>query len=118
MPKRIPFPHTIEQGTTKPASALPSERSEGSRPINVMIVGDSHIVRSGLRKILEGQASICVLGEIGLKQARTDSISNQSPDLILIDLDSRGADALGLISALRDRFETLAVLLMIELADH
>jgi DNA-binding NarL/FixJ family response regulator len=59
-----------------------------------------------------------VQGEITVKQATAESISNYSPDLILIDLDSRGADALGLISSLRERFEALAILVMIELRDH
>jgi DNA-binding NarL/FixJ family response regulator len=114
----MPVPHTIEHGKAKASFAPLSEKIECNSPIKVVIVGDNHIVRSGLGKILEGEASICVQGEITVKQATAESISNYSPDLILIDLDSRGADALGLIRSLRDRFEALAILVMIELEAH
>jgi DNA-binding NarL/FixJ family response regulator len=53
-----------------------------------------------------------------VKQAKIEGISSHAPDLILIDLNSRGEDSLGLIGAFRDRFETLPILVMIELGDH
>lgn len=84
--------------------------------MKVLIIGDSHIVRSGLRRILESHS--IVLGDVSVKEASVGSISHYSPDLVLIDLDSRSADVLECIGALHNACEKLAVLVIIELADY
>ena len=73
-------------------------------------------MRSGLRRILESHS--IVLGDVSVKEASVGSISHYSPDLVLIDLDSRSADVLECIGALHNACEKLAVLVIIELADY
>jgi len=90
---------------------------QGTHTIKVFIVGDSHITRSGLRRILEFQATIRVVGEIGVKQVTTDTISRQGPDIILIDLDPRAADVLTFIGAMNASTK-VALLILSDLADH
>src|SRR5688572_32159245 len=91
MPIKTQNSYTIEQGFSN------FERNDR---INIFIVGDSHIVRSGLRRILDNEPTIHVLGEVSCKQANVELISDQSPDLLLLDLDSRAADVLGFLGAL------------------
>ena len=91
---------------------------QGTHTIKVFIVGDSHITRSGLRRILEFQATIRVVGEIGVKQVTTDTMSRQGPDIILIDLDPRAADVLTFIGAMQNASIKVALLILSDLADH
>jgi len=121
MPKRNAKRYTIEQNHPKSVTGSRDgavERNERNDPITVFIVGDSHLVRSGLRRILESQSAICVLGDVSVRQASVDSISHYSPDVVLIDLDARVTNVLELIGALHDASEKLAILVLIELGDH
>ena len=87
--------------------------------IRVLIVSDSHIMRSGLRRILESQASIRVLGDVSVEMASTaDTMLHQHPELVLIDLDPRGNDALGFIGTIQKTSKVSAVLVLSDLADH
>src|SRR6187455_1387428 len=93
-------------------------RVEDSGLINLLIVSDSHITRAGLRRILDSQANIRVLGDISLeKTSVVDTLLRQRPDVILVELDSRGNDALGFIGKQALKKE-LAVLVLSDLADH
>jgi DNA-binding NarL/FixJ family response regulator len=85
--------------------------------IKVFIVGDSHIMRSGLRRILEREADIHVLGDGSLRETKIESLSNRPIDLVLIDLDPRGADVLGFIGSLHGTADDLPVVGMVELSD-
>jgi len=87
--------------------------------IKVLVVSDSHIMRSGLRRIIESQASIRVLGDVSVEMATAaDTILRQHPELVLIDLDPHGNDALAFIGTIRKTFIDSAVLVLSDLADH
>jgi DNA-binding NarL/FixJ family response regulator len=93
-------------------------RVEDSGLINLLIVGDSHITRAGLRQILDSQPNIRVLGDISVEKASViETLLGQRPDLILVELDSRGTDALGFIGKQALKKEC-AVLVLSDLADH
>src|SRR4029453_12060447 len=100
MPKRNAKRYTIEQNHPKSVTGNRDgtvERSERNDPITVFIVGDSHLVRSGLRRILECQSAICVLGEVSIGLANVESILHDSPNVVLIDLDARAINVLELV---------------------
>jgi len=86
--------------------------------IKVFIVGDSHIVRSGLRKIIETQGTARVLGEVSVRQASADTIAGHNPDLVIVDLDPRSTDPLGFIGAFHEALDNIPVLVLGDLADH
>ena len=91
---------------------------QGTHTIKAFIVGDNHITRSGLRRILEFQARIHVVGESGVKQVTTDIIFRHGPDIVLIDLDPRGADVLTFLGAMHHASPKVALLILSDLADH
>jgi len=95
-----------------------SDGSEESLMANIFIVGDSHITRSGLRRILETQTAVRVLGELSVKRATAEAILDHRPDVVLVDLDSHGADVLGLIGALVEVTGAAAILVLSDLTDH
>lgn len=85
----------------------------------VIIVSDSHIMRSGLRRILESQAGIRVLGDVSFERtSAADTILRQRPDLVLIDVDPRGNDVLGFIGTIQTTLKNASVLVLSDLADH
>jgi DNA-binding NarL/FixJ family response regulator len=70
----------------------PDMKRETSQPIRALIVGDSHIMRSGLRQILESRSNVLVLGELKIgNMNELDVFRGQHPDIVLIDLEPNGA---------------------------
>jgi DNA-binding NarL/FixJ family response regulator len=92
-------------------------RNHHSHTSKVFVICESHIVRSGLRTILEAHA-INVIGEESITRSSSDTICRYHPDVVLVDLDRRAPDALMLISALCKSSEHPAVLIVADLADH
>ena len=93
-------------------------KKETSQPIRVLIVGDNHITRSGLRQILESQSNMLVLGDITIGNvSELDVYSEQHPDIVLIDLEPDGADALAWIRKVKQRLIGTAILVIGDLGD-
>ena len=88
-----------------------------SQTIKALVICESHIFRSGLRTILEAHG-VQVVGEESITRSSADTICRQRPDVVLVDLDRRGPDALMLIGALCKLSEHPAVLIVADLADH
>jgi len=89
-----------------------------SQPIRALIVGDNHITRSGLRRILESQSNMLVLGEIQIGNVKElDVFRGQHPDIALVDLDPHGADALAWIRKIKQRLVGTEVLVISDLGD-
>ena len=95
-------------------------RTNARRPISVLIVTDNHIIRSGLRQILDSETSIQVFGEVSVEQAiALEIIPGRHPDVILVDLDYRGNDALCFIENLRSLLKKdSGILVLSDLADY
>lgn len=88
------------------------------QPIRALIVGDNHITRSGLRLILESQSNILVLGEMKIGNVNgPDVFCGQHPDIVLIDLEPNGADALSWISKVKKRLISTVCLVISDLGD-
>ena len=92
-------------------------RNQHSPARKVFVICESHIVRSGLRTILEAHA-INVVGEESITRSSADTICRYHPDVVLVDLDRRAPDALMLITALCKSSERPAILIVTDLADH
>ena len=93
-------------------------KNETSQPIRALIIGDSHIMRSGLRRILESKSNMLVLGEIKLGNVNElDVFRGQHLDIVLIDLELHGDDALACIRKVRQHLIGTAVLVIGDLGD-
>lgn len=94
-------------------------RKQDSDPVRVLIVSDSPIIRSGLRKILESQTTIRVLGDMSFERAgANDSMLHEHPDLVLFDLDPRGNEILTAIGNIQKILKDSFILVLSDLADH
>lgn len=93
-------------------------KKETSQPIRALIVSDNHIMRSGLRRILESQSNMLVLGEIKIgNMNELDVFRGQHPDIVLVDLEPHGADALAWISKVKKHLIGTVVLVIGDLGD-
>jgi DNA-binding NarL/FixJ family response regulator len=59
---------------------------EGNRVINVLLVEDQSLVRSGLRVLLEREADIKVIGEAADGEEAVALVAQLHPDLVLMDI--------------------------------
>lgn len=89
-----------------------------SLPIKALILSDNHITRSGLRRILESHASFQVLGEGSVGSTNiVESLVRQHPEVILLDLDPNGIDALGFLRNLEKLTRSSAVIILSDLGN-
>ena len=72
---------------------------ENGKPVRVLIVDDSKLVRSILRDILGHDDGITVVGEAGSGQEAVDQTSQLRPDLIIMDIQMPNVSGLDLIEA-------------------
>jgi NarL family two-component system response regulator LiaR len=54
--------------------------------INILIVDDHTLFRSGIRKMLEGEVDMCVVGEAGTGREALEQARRLVPDVILMDI--------------------------------
>ena len=71
------------------------ERHE-SRPVRVLVVDDSRLLRRGMRAILEA-AGVVVVGECASGMEAVSKVATLAPDVITVDLDMPGLDGLGTV---------------------
>lgn len=60
--------------------------SSEAKPIRVLLIDDSPIIRLGLRSALEDYADIEIVGEAGTASAGIAAVAAQKPDIVLLDL--------------------------------
>ena len=89
-----------------------------NQPIRALVVSNNHIMRSGLRRILESQSNMLVLGEITMGHMNElDVFRGQHPDIVLVDLEPHGADALSWISKVKKHLVSTVILVLGDLGD-
>jgi len=87
-------------------------------PINILILSDNHITRSGLRRILESHSGFQILGEGSIGSTTiVESLVRQHPEVILLDLDPNGIDALGFLRNLESLTGSSTVIILCDLGN-
>ena len=82
------------QGVQDRTASTPIDRnSEPARilPARILIAGDSPIFRDGLKRLLETEPDLQVVGEAGDVASMLQIVRQLKPDLMLFDLAMRGA---------------------------
>jgi DNA-binding NarL/FixJ family response regulator len=80
--------------------------------IRVLLAEDHAVVRQGLRKVLEAEPDLSVVGEVddGLKVA--DCVCDSEPDVVLLDLGLPGLHGLEVIRQVRRRAPGARILVL------
>ena len=72
-----------------------------SRSIRVLIADDHPVVRTGLTSMLNAQQNVDVIGAVSTGQDALLAVSEQRPDVLLLDLRMPGMDGIETLRALR-----------------
>jgi DNA-binding NarL/FixJ family response regulator len=80
--------------------------------IRVALVDDHHLIREGLRLVLEGEPGFVIVGEAADHSSALDLVMTHQPDVLLLDLTFPEGDALPLLRAMRGRQPGLRVIVL------
>lgn len=84
----------------------------GEPPLRLALADDQALVRSGLKALLAGFASLEVVLEADDGQALLDALADTRVDVVLSDIRMPGLDGFGLVRALRGRGDATPVVLL------
>lgn len=80
--------------------------------IRILLVDDQHIIRQGLKSMLESNADMQVVGEAENGQRAIEQISLLQPDLALMDIRMPIMDGVAATGAIVQQFPTVKVLVL------
>ena len=80
--------------------------------VRVALVDDHHLIREGLRLVLQSEPGFEIVGEASDHASAIDLVVAEKPDVLLLDLTFPEGDALPLLRALRVRQPSLRVIVL------
>ncbi len=89
-----------------------SRELEALRKITILIVDDHPIMREGLRKLLELEQDIIVVGEAGTGEDALTTARQIQPDVVLLDINLPNLNGLQVTSLLKADRRRIAVVLL------
>lgn len=98
-----------------PATEASAHQPSGARvlaSIRVGLVDDHHLIREGLRLVLENAEGIVVVGEAADHATGRDLVETLRPDVLLLDMTFPEGDALPMLRDLRARWPKLRVVVL------
>jgi len=78
----------------------------------VLLVDDHTVVRRGLRRILESQPGISVVGEAGESQQAVAAVHELTPDVVLMDVGLPGVNGIETTRAIVQQLPQVRVLIL------
>jgi two-component system, NarL family, nitrate/nitrite response regulator NarL len=81
-------------------------------PIRILVVDDHVIVREGLRMLIENEPDMVIVGGAGNSADALAIAAREQPDVIVLDLDLGGEDAIDSLRALMASSEGSRVLIL------
>jgi DNA-binding NarL/FixJ family response regulator len=89
----------------------------GRPPILTMLVDDHALVREGVRRILEREPDIVVIGEAERGDLALELLDSLQPDVVLLDVRMPGMSGIETTRRIRAAFPTIRVLILSAYAD-
>jgi DNA-binding NarL/FixJ family response regulator len=85
---------------------------QSAQKIKVLLVDDHLLVRQGLRKILEADQRIAVVGEVGDGESAIEAALRLRPDVVVLDIGLPGINGIEATSRILRRMGDVAVLMV------
>lgn len=96
----------------KQAQAIKSESERMSTVVRVLLVDDNASFRQVLRRLLERDPEIQIVGEASNGGEALDRVELDAPDVVLMDVSMPGLDGLEATYALKSRLPDVTVLML------
>jgi len=80
--------------------------------IRILIVDDHQVVREGLRRMLELEADVEVVGEAGDAKEALAQVESLSPEIVLMDIKMPGVDGIELTRQLKAKHPACNVIML------
>jgi CheY-like chemotaxis protein len=93
-------------------NAIPVTPGTQNRIVRVLLVDDHQVVREGLKRILEMEWSIKVVGEAGNGEEAIAKASALVPDVVVMDLKMPGMDGISATREIKKRLPDVSVLML------
>lgn len=87
-----------------------------SQPIRIFIADDHHIVRRGIRDLLDTEPEFTLVGEATNGQEAVDAVSKLEPDVILMDLVMPVLDGIEATRQIKAQHKTAKILVLTSFA--
>jgi len=94
------------------ASAANAEKEINIRKRTVFIVDDHPLLRQGLALMINRENDLTVCGEAEETQTTMHAISQNQPDIMIVDISLNGPDGLDLLKNIRSSYPALPVLIL------
>jgi DNA-binding NarL/FixJ family response regulator len=91
---------------------VPGGRATLPGTIRVALVDDHHLIREGLRLVLQGEPGLEIVGEAADHGSAIDLVVSERPDVLVLDLTFPEGDAMPLLRALRSRAPNLRIVVL------
>jgi DNA-binding NarL/FixJ family response regulator len=80
--------------------------------IRLVIADDHPLMRDALRRTIEAEPGLRVVAEAGDGREALQAILDHQPDLAILDIDMPGLDGFAVVRALRDKGQTVPVVVL------
>ncbi len=80
--------------------------------IQILLVDDQHIIRQGLKSMLECNADMCVIGEAENGQQALQQLQSLKPEVVLMDIRMPVMDGVAATGAIAQTFPNIKVLIL------
>ena len=84
----------------------------GEQQITVVLADDHNVIRTGLRAMLENEDDLRVIGEASDAPGARKLVRDRRPDVLVLDLQMPGADAVHDVPALREEAPGTAIVVL------
>lgn len=91
---------------------MPKSSSKSKPQIRVLLADDHHIVRAGVRQLLESAADLHVIAEAGDGEEAQSLIQKHKPDVAVLDIQMPKASGIEVTRWVRSQFPEVGVLIL------
>jgi len=86
--------------------------------IKVLLVDDQHLIRQGLKALLELESDLEIVGEAGNGEEAIKLVSQLSPDVVLMDVRMPIMDGVAATKKIHDNFPAIKILVLTTFDDN